>query len=84
MVGISASFPATNLVPVFRELQKVPPAILATLRPKVTFYGPLYDQNGKRIPLKQKIDPISLDEGLTPDQVGGIIKGIGDLIRKKN
>ena len=84
VIGISASFPATNLASVFPEVSKVPAGLLSTLRPKVTFYGPLYDQSGNRIPLKKKIDPLSIDDGLTPDQVGGIIKGITDLIRKKN
>ena len=84
VIGISAAFPASNLASIFRELRNVPPALLGTLRPKVTFYGPLYDASGKRIALKSKIDPLSLDDGLKPDQIEGIIKGIGDLIRNRN
>ena len=84
VIGISATYPASNLVGFFSELQKVPPALLDSLRPTVTFYGPLYDAKGQRIPLKTKIDPIDLKQGIQPDQVEGIIKGIGDLIRNRN
>ena len=83
VIGISATYPASNLVGVFSELKNVSPSLLDTLRPTVTFYGPLYDAKGQRIALKTKIDPIDLKDGLKPDQVEGLIKGIGDLIRKR-
>lgn len=83
VIGISATYPVKNLVGVFSELQKIPPAVLDTLRPTVTYYGPLYDAKGNRIPLKVKINPIDLNQGVNPDQVDGLIKGIGDLIRDR-
>ena len=82
VIGISATFPAEWIKGSFKELDKVPPALLDTIRPKVTFYGPLYDKSGKRIPLKTRIDPINLKDGLKPEAVPGLIKGIGDLINK--
>ena len=82
VIGISATFPAEWLKGSFKELDKVPAALLNTIQPKVTFYGPLYDKAGNRIPLKSKIDPINLKDGLKPEAVPGIIQGIGDLINK--
>ena len=82
VIGISATFPAEWLKGSFKELDKVPAALLNTIQPKVTFYGPLYDAQGNRIPLKSKIDPINLKDGLKPEAVPGIIEGIGDLINR--
>lgn len=82
VIGISATFPAEWLKGSFKELDSVPAALLNTIQPKVTFYGPLYDQAGNRIPLKSKIDPLNLKDGLTPEAVPGIIQGIGNLINK--
>ncbi|MEE2681727.1 MAG: hypothetical protein VX641_05070 [Planctomycetota bacterium] len=82
VIGISATFPAEWLKGSFKELDQVPPALLNTIQPKVTFYGPLYDARGNRIPLKSKIDPINLKDGLKPEAIPGIIEGIGDLINK--
>jgi hypothetical protein len=81
VIEISAAYPAANLVKIFPELERVPRSLLETLRPTVTFSGPLYNARGDRIPLQAKIDPLDLDGGLKPEQVQGLIKGIGELIR---
>jgi hypothetical protein len=82
VIGISATFPAEWLKGSFKELDNIPAGLLNTIQPKVTFYGPLYDAQGNRIPLKSKIDPINLKDGFKPEAVPGIIQGIGDLINK--
>ena len=81
VIAISAAYPASNLVKIFKELEQVPRSLLETLRPTVVFSGPLYDAKGNRIPLQVKLDPLDLDGGLKPEQVQGIIQGLGELIR---
>lgn len=84
VIAISAAYPATNLLKIFDELKRVPRSLLETLRPTVVFSGPLFNAKGERIPLKMKLDPFDLNDGLKPEQVQGLIRGIGDLIRGRD
>ena len=81
VIAISAAYPATNLLKIFKELDRVPRSLLETLRPTVVFSGPLYNASGERIPLSMKLDPFDFDDGFKPEQVQGLIRGLGDLIR---
>ena len=82
VIAISASYPGSNLVSFFSELKSVPPVLLDTLRPTVTFYGPLFDGEGNRIPLKNRIEPFDIESTLRPDNVRNILKGVGELLQR--
>ena len=81
---ISAKFPAESFAHSVKELRQVPPSILNSLSVQVVWSGPLFDEQGKRVPLKEKVELPDLGDILkNPEGVGNIIKGIFDIIDKK-
>ncbi len=82
VLAISASYPGSNLVSFFPELKSVPPVLLDTLRPTVTFYGALFDEDGNRIPLKSRVEPFDIESTLRPDNLRNIFKGVGELLQR--
>lgn len=80
---ITAKFPAESFANSVKELRQVPPSILNTLSVQVVWSGPLLDEQGRRLPLKEKIELPDLGDILKdPEGVGNLIKGIFDIIEK--
>ena len=82
VLAISAAYPGSNLASFFSDLRTIPPVLLDTLRPTVTMYGPLFDVDGDRIPLKSRVEPFDLESTLLPDNLRGILKGVGELLQR--